>query len=183
MNNSLSKEKSEKKPKALDETLESGNDPTDRQKIYEVIVAGGENKKSVEHILLPACLPKGKNLLARLWSAIFSSKSSDNPQSKTDEAKLLGKWSYLKPMRTRREAFMTAIYQDEMFAFGGFGTGRSMETLELNSPRARWQHRGTIFPVDLWASAAVQYGGYGYIFGGSIGAVAATNVYKLVIIQ
>ncbi|CAB3983445.1 kinase [Paramuricea clavata] len=177
MNNSLSKEELENKPKASDETLESGNDPTDSKKIYEVIVAGGENKKSVEHILLPACLPKEKNLLARLWSAIFS-KSSENPQSKTDEANLLGKWSYLKPMRNRREAFMTAIYQDQMFAFGTRSGARCFETLDLSNPRARWQYHGDILSEYISAPAAVVYGDSVYIFGGNIQRGASTNVYR-----
>ena len=183
MNNSLSKEELENKPKALDETFESGNDPTESQKIYEVIVVGGENKKSVEHILLPACLPKGKNLLARLWSAIFSRKSSENPQSKTDEANLLGKWSYLKPMRNRREAFLTAIYQDEMFAFGTRSGARCFETLELNNPRARWQFHGDILSEYISAPAAVVYGDSVYIFGGNIQGRPCSNVYRLLIIK
>jgi hypothetical protein len=188
MSNSSSKEELEKKPKALDQTLESGNDPTDRQKIYEVIVAGGENKKSVEHILprilLPACfIPKEKNLLARLWSAIFSSKSSENPQSKTDEAKLLGKWSYLKPMRNRREAFLTAICQDEMFAFGTRSGARCFETLELSYPRARWQFHGDILSEYISAPAAVVYGDSVYIFGGNIQGRPCSNVYRLLIIK
>ncbi len=103
MSDAASQEEVVQKPKAFDETLESGNNPSDNEKIYEVIVAGGENKKSVEHILLLATLPKEKNLLARLWSRIFSRESSDNPQCKTDEADSIGKWSYLKPMKTRRE--------------------------------------------------------------------------------
>jgi hypothetical protein len=56
MSNSSSKEELEKKPKALDQTLESGNDPTDSQKIYEVIVAGGENKNLSNTFCCPPVL-------------------------------------------------------------------------------------------------------------------------------
>lgn len=167
----------EEESKASGESPESGRDPTatDSMKVYEIIVAGGENKKSVEHILLPSTLPKEKNVLERLWSAIFSKQSTNNP----DEDNAMGKWSYRKPMKTRREGFMTGIYQDQMFAFGGIGSGRSMEYLELNNPRARWEHQGEIFPEDLWASAAVVYGDSAYIFGGGISDSPRTNVYRL----
>jgi hypothetical protein len=39
---------------------------------------------------------------------------------------------------------MTAIYQDEMFAFGTRSGARCFETLELSNPRARWQFHGDI---------------------------------------
>lgn len=179
MSDSTAKDGLEEESKgALDESRESGKDATTTEsvKVCEIIVAGGENKKSVEHILLPARLPKEKNVLERLWSKIFSGQPSN-------EASAIGKWSYLKPMKTRREGFMTGIYQDKMFAFGGIGSGRSMEYLDLNNPRAQWEHQGEIFPEDLWASAAVVYGDSAYIFGGGISESPRTNVYRLIVIR
>ena len=183
MSDAASKEEVVQKPKAFDETLELRNNPLDNEKIYEVIVAGGENKKSVEHILLLATLPKEKNLLARLWSRIFSRESSDNPQGKTDEADSIGKWSYLKPMKTRREGFMTAINKDQMFAFGGRTSGQSIEWLELNNPRARWQYHREIFPEYLCAPAGVVYGDNMYIFGHNYNEGSPANVYRLPILN
>ena len=175
MSDSTPKDGLEGESKALGESLESGKDPAakDTVKVYEIIVAGGECQESVERILLPATLPatlpKEKNLLARLWSKIFSKQS-------------VGKWSYLKPMNTRREMFMTGIYQDQMFAFGGTGSGRSMEYLELNNPDAQWEYRLEIFPEDLWSSAGVVYGDSAYTFGGGISEDSPrTNVYRLIV--
>ena len=181
MSDSTPKDGLEKKSKAAGESLESGKDPAaaNSVKVYEFIVAGGECQESVERILLPATLPttlpKEKNPLARLWSTIFSKQSTKNPLH------AIGKWSYLQPMNTRREGFMTGIYQDQMFVFGGTGTGRSMEYLELNNPGAQWEYKLEIFSEDLWASAGVVYGDSAYIFGGGIGDSPRTNVYRLIV--
>lgn len=181
MSDSTPKEELGEKYKTLSESLVSGKDPTatDSVTAYEIIVAGGENKKSVEHILLPAILPKEKNVLERLWSAIFSRQSSNNRHSNTNEAHAIRKWNYRKPMRIKREAFMAVIYQDQMFAFGGRSSNRIMENLELNNPRARWQCQGEIFPEYMSESTAVVYGDSAYIFGGGFGSAPSTNIYRL----
>ena len=167
MSNSQSKEESEEKS-FTNQAHQSDNDLSNSEIRYEIIVAGGE-KKSVEHILLPATVPKEKNVLTRLWSAIQRRKPSDSVPN----------WSYLKPMKTRREGFMTGIYKDQMFAFGGFGSGLSLESLDLNDPRARWQYRDRVFQKDLWHSAAVVYGESAYIFSGSLGEGAScSNIYR-----
>ena len=171
MSDSQSKEESEEKSKSFaNQAHGTDNDLSNKEIMYEIIVAGGEFRKSVEHILLPATLqiPKEKNILKRLRSAILPRKSSNSVQ----------KWTYLQSMRTRREGFMTGIYKDQMFAFGGLGSGLSFESLDLNDPLAQWQYRDRVFQQDLWHSAAVVYGESAYIFGGNFNG-PSSNIYRL----
>ena len=113
-------------------------------------------------------VPKEKGVLTRLRSAILPRKLSNSVQ----------KWSYLKSMIARREGLMTGIYKDQMFAFGGIGCGRSLESLDLNDPLAQWQYCVEVFQDDLWHSAAVVFGESAYIFGGTLDKRKSSNIYR-----